>query len=171
MRQNVSRTGDYSLSFFFEIIKTISRIKKEPPKQPPTLIHEGVHLYAMQNGIKDTSNRGVYHNRTFKELAEQRGLLISRHEKYGWTVTSPSEKTIDFCIGYGLEDIEICRQSDFYIGISGGKSGNGNTGTPRTKKPSSTRKYICPCCGNSFRATKNIRVLCMDCNEQFIICS
>ena len=133
-----------------------------------TLIHEGVHLYAMQNGIKDTSNRGVYHNRTFKELAEQRGLLISRHEKYGWTITEPTEETIDFCISYGLEDIEICRQSDFYIGISGGKSGNGNTGTPSTRNPSSTRKYICPCCGNSFRATKDIRVLCMDCNEEFV---
>ena len=65
-----------------------------------TLIHEGVHLYAMQNGIKDTSNRGVYHNRTFKELAEQRGLLISRHEKYGWTITEPTEETIDFCISW-----------------------------------------------------------------------
>lgn len=31
------------------------------------------------------------------------------------------------------------------------------------------RKYICPCCRNSFRATKEINVMCMDCNEQFII--
>ena len=36
-------------------------------------------------------------------------------------------------------------------------------------KISSTRKYICPCCGNSFRATKNINVMCMDCNEQFVL--
>ncbi len=55
-----------------------------------TLIHEGCHLYAMQNGIQDTSNRGIYHNKQFKELAEARGLIISRHEKYGWTITEPS---------------------------------------------------------------------------------
>ena len=28
---------------------------------------------------------------------------------------------------------------------------------------------ICPCCGNSFRATKNLNVMCMDCNEQFVL--
>lgn len=44
-----------------------------------TLIHEGCHLYAMTNGIKDTSNRGIYHNRRFKELAEERGLKISKN--------------------------------------------------------------------------------------------
>ena len=32
-----------------------------------TLIHEGCHLFAMQNNIKDTSNRGVYHNKKLKQ--------------------------------------------------------------------------------------------------------
>ena len=50
-----------------------------------TLIHEACHLYAMQNNIKDTSNRGVYHNKRFKALAEERGLHIERHPRYGWT--------------------------------------------------------------------------------------
>ena len=69
------------------------------------------------------------------------------------------------------EDIQIGRTTGYaLIGVSGGKSGNGNgTAVPRTKKPSSTRKYICPCCGNSFRATKSINVLCMDCNEQYVV--
>ena len=31
-----------------------------------TLIHEGCHLYALQNNIKDTSNRGIYHNKRFR---------------------------------------------------------------------------------------------------------
>lgn len=133
-----------------------------------TLIHEGCHLYAMQRGIKDTSNNGIYHNKRFKTLAEERGLSISKHEKYGWTVTEPTEKTLDFCIVNSLEDIQIVRQSAFtFGGISGGKAPSGNkTITP--KKPTSTRKYICPCCGNSFRATKDINVLCMDCNVQFV---
>ncbi len=136
-----------------------------------TMIHEAVHLYCMQKGIKDTSNRGIYHNKRFKEVAEQKGhLIIDRHEIYGWTITSPSEDTIDFCIANGFEDIQIGRNTGYsLIGVSGGKSGNGGTVRPRIKKPSSTRKYICPCCGNSFLATKSIDVLCMNCNEQFVL--
>lgn len=135
-----------------------------------TLIHEACHLYAITNDIKDTSNNGVYHNKKFKQIAEDRGLEINRHEKYGWTITEPTEKTIDFCINNGFEDIQIVRQSMFSIGgFSGGKTGNGSVPIQKPKKPSSTRKYICPCCGNSFRATKKINVMCIDCNKQFII--
>ena len=138
-----------------------------------TLIHESVHLYCLQNGIKDTSNRGVYHNKRFKDIAENMGhLIIDKHETYGWTITSPSDDTIEFCLSYGFEDIKISRQTAFsFGGFTGGKAGNGNAPVPKTKKPSSTRKYQCPCCGNSFRATKVLRVLCMDCNEEFEVVS
>lgn len=134
-----------------------------------TLIHEACHLYAIANDIKDTSNNGVYHNKRFKSLAESKGLQISQHNKYGWTITEPTEETIDFCIKNSFDDIQIVRQSSFSInGLSGGKSGNGfPIVTP--KRPTSTRKYKCPCCNNSFRATKTLNVLCMDCNEQYII--
>ncbi len=33
------------------------------------------------------------------------------------------------------------------------------------RKPSSTRKYICPHCGMSVRATKEVRIMCVDCME------
>ena len=136
-----------------------------------TLIHEASHLYALQNGIKDTSNRGVYHNKNFKKIAEEMGhLQIEKHDKYGWTVTYPTEDTLDFIIGHGFEDIQLVRGSQINLaGIGGSKAGNGGMVPPKTRKPSSTRKYICPCCGNSFRATKELNVMCMDCNEQFIV--
>lgn len=133
-----------------------------------TMIHESVHLYCLMNDIKDTSNNGIYHNKKFKEIAENKGCLqIDRHERYGWTITAPTEETINFCIEYGFEDIKINRQGAYYmVGTA--------TPTPTTirpTKPSSTRKYMCPCCKNSFRATKTINVLCMDCNEQYIVVS
>lgn len=136
-----------------------------------TLIHEASHLYALQNGIKDTSNRGVYHNKNFKKIAEDMGhLQIDKHDKYGWTITSPTDDTIDFIIKNGFEDIQLVRGSQFsFAGIGGSKAGNGGMVPPKTRKPSSTRKYICPCCGNSFRATKELNVMCMDCNVQFIV--
>lgn len=134
-----------------------------------TMIHEACHLYAMMNDIKDTSNQGVYHNKRFKQIAEELGhLQIDRHDKYGWTITTPTEETLNFCIAYGFEDILINRESPFTLrGFGTPKAGNG--GLPvAPKKPSSTRKYICPCCGNSFRATKSINVMCMDCEVPFI---
>jgi hypothetical protein len=136
-----------------------------------TLIHEASHLYALQNGLRDTSMNGIYHNKTFKRIAEELGHLhIERHDRYGWTITEPTEDTINFIIKYGFEDIQLVRGSQYSLtGIGGSKAGNSGTIPPKTRKPSSTRKYICPCCGNSFRATKEINVMCMDCNEQFIV--
>ncbi len=132
-----------------------------------TMIHECTHLYCLMNNIKDTSNNGVYHNKRFKDIAENMGFLqIDRHEKYGWTITSPTEETLNFCIEYGFEDIKINRQGAYYMV---GTATPISTTTPKITKPSSTRKYICPCCGNSFRATKAINVMCMDCNEQFVV--
>lgn len=133
-----------------------------------TLIHEACHLYAMQKGIKDTSNHGIYHNKRFKALAEERGLIIARHPKYGWTITSPTEETINFCIKYQLEDIKIGRQSSYYLpGIPGNKAGAGGNVSPRTRKPSNSRKYVCPCCGTIIRATRDVNVICGVCNEPF----
>ena len=137
-----------------------------------TLIHEACHLYALQNDIKDTSNRGVYHNKKFKQIAEEIGHLhIEKHDKYGWTLTYPTEDTLNFIIEYGFEDIQLVRGSQIsFTGIGGAKAGNGGVALPpKTRKPSSTRKYICPCCGNSFRATKELRVKCMDCDVQFVL--
>ena len=135
-----------------------------------TMLHEMVHYYCYVKGIKDTSRGGQYHNsKGFKAEAEKRALHLEYDNRIGWSITSPTEELIDFILANQLEDIRIGRNEgqSFYIGI-GGKAGNGTT-TPPTKKPTNTRKYICPCCSNSFRATKNINVLCMDCNEQYII--
>jgi len=134
-----------------------------------TMIHESVHLYCMQAGIKDTSNNGVYHNKRFKAIAESKSLIISRHEKYGWTITEPSEATLEFCIKYGLEDIELVRQSSFSFG---GVTGTGNRGTTTPiqppKKKGNSRKWVCPKCGCIIRSTRTVNVICGDCNETFI---
>lgn len=134
-----------------------------------TLIHEGVHLYALQNGIKDTSNRGIYHNRKFKELAEERGLAISKHDRYGWTITEPTEETIQFCIDNDLQEIMINRNTGYsFVGVGTGKAGSGNGSTPTTRKKGSYIKWVCPCCGAIVRSTKVLNIICGDCNEKFI---
>ena len=56
-----------------------------------TLIHECSHIYNMENGIKDTSNGFIYHNKRFKKTAEEMGKIKNdRHEKNGWTISTPT---------------------------------------------------------------------------------
>ena len=142
-----------------------------------TLQHEMVHYYCEVNEINDTCQYGRYHNGNFKREAEARGLIITRANGIGWSVTTPSESFIEVLREHGIEKpIDINRDGLFLDLLGklgkGGVDGIGVAGTP-TIKPKypkqSTRKYICPCCGNSFRATKTINVMCMDCDEQFIV--
>lgn len=140
-----------------------------------TLLHECCHLYAMENNIKDTSNNYRYHNKRFKEIAEKRDLKISYHESTGWSVTEPTEKLIETIKKYNLDSqIDYVRKGAFeWTGgdaESDGDNGNGLTGTKgkKPKKKSSTRKYICPKCGNSVRATKDVNIACLDCMVQMV---
>lgn len=131
-----------------------------------TMLHEMVHIYCMDNDIKDTSRGGSYHNKKFKEQAEKRDLQISHSDKIGWSVTAPTDGLIQFCIDNDLDEIKVYRIGfPFFLAPPTG------TGLPtppkpieKTKRPSSTRKYICPDCGISCRATKDIRIACVDCD-------
>lgn len=135
-----------------------------------TMLHEMVHIYNMEHGVKDCSRGGAYHNKKFKEEAERRGLVIEYDAKIGWSVTSPSDRLLEYILEQGWTEIQMGRNPLFgLIGTAGGKDKDGGTdaGTEKPRK-SSTRKYQCPCCGNSVRATKEIRILCMDCEEQML---
>ena len=133
-----------------------------------TLLHEMVHYHNYINGIQDCSRGGTYHNRKFRDSAEAHGLLVDHHDKYGWTITSPNDSLLQFCLDNDLSDILINRNEHGGYKVTG-------TGThapappPATTRTSSTRKYICPCCGNSVRATKMVNVGCLDCAEQMVL--
>ena len=89
--------------------------------------------------------------------------------KYGWTITRPSDDLLDFILETGLTDILITRND--YYGISVPGTGTHNSGgmAPVPPKPSNSRKYICPCCGNSVRATKVVNIACVDCREVMVL--
>lgn len=127
-----------------------------------TLQHELCHLYAMQNGIADTSKNGSYHNKKFKEIAENRGLIIEYVQYIGYSKTTPSDEFISVLFDNGLLDFDM--KTARTGGVTGGDD---NTTTPppspTAKKKTSTRKYICPSCGISVRATKDVNIGCLDC--------
>jgi len=128
-----------------------------------TLLHEMVHFYCYENGIKDTSRGYTYYNKRFKAVAESHGLIVEHHDKYGWSITHPSDKLLDFVLETGLTDILIFRNEYSGISISGTGSHSPNKDGSIAPKKSSSRKYICPCCKNSVRATKTVNIACLDC--------
>lgn len=133
-----------------------------------TLLHEMVHYFNYENGIQDCSRGNTYHNKKFKVAAEAHGLNVEHSDKYGWSHTAPGDALLDFILENGLTDILINRNEygDFQITGTGRHSGKRTTPPP---SPSSTRKYICHCCGNSVRATKTVNIACLDCNVQMVV--
>ena len=134
-----------------------------------TLLHEMVHYWNYIHGIQDCSRGNTYHNRKFKAAAEAHGLIVDHHEKYGWTITKPSDELLEVILKYDLTDILLNRNefSGFQITGTGTHSG-ADVGTMVPRK-SSTRKYVCPCCGMIVRATRNVNVACLDCDEQLLL--
>lgn len=130
-----------------------------------TLLHEMIHEYCFIHQIKDTSRGGSYHNKRFKAEAEQRGLQIDYDSRIGWSITSPTEDLLNFCIENGLTDILIARNDliGFNPAIIRGK------GTASTTRRSSYRKHICPKCLSTARTTKDMKLICGECNEVMIM--
>lgn len=131
------------------------------------LAHEMTHYYCHIHEIKDVSRGTMYHNRRFKEAAEAHGLIAERHPKYGWTITSPSQELIDFAEEHDLQKISITRNEFQWLRIPG-LTGNGDKAIVKDSSKSNSRKYICPCCGNSVRATKVVHIACVDCREVMV---
>ncbi len=68
-----------------------------------TVMHEMVHLYNLQHGIQDCSRGGTYHNKRFRDAAEQRDLHISYDSRIGWSITEPTDALIEYILRQGVE--------------------------------------------------------------------
>jgi rubrerythrin len=116
------------------------------------------HLHNLIHGIADVSNNGYYHNLKFKETAEAHGLHIEKHDKYGWTVTTLTEKTAAWLAAtLGGDEFNVSRQPE----------GGGNGKTAGRKSKNRSIKYVCPECGTIIRATREVSVICGDCGVEF----
>lgn len=119
-----------------------------------TLLHEMVHLHNLVNGIKDTSRGNTYHNMKFKNTAEAHGLLVEHADKIGWSVSKLQGITMDLIDSYNFDE------AVFSLGRR-----DLNEGEEPKKKKTSSRKYYCPECGTSIRASKDVNILCGDCTN------
>lgn len=115
-----------------------------------TMLHEMCHHYAKINNLQDCSRGGTYHNKLFKDIAEKHGLTVENVAKIGWSKTSLTEETEKLLANFlALNPATVIYRLPVLKG--------------QRVKTSSTRKYICPCCGNSVRATKSVNIACIDC--------
>jgi hypothetical protein len=138
-------------SEFYEITMTAEHLTRSNADIVTTLLHEMAHLHNLQFGIKDTSRSGTYHNERFKKVAEAHGLIIEYMEKHGWTLSSLNPDAQEY-----LAEIKVNRQA-FKVARQAAVV------REKGKTKSSTRKYECPMCGMSVRATKAVKIICAEC--------
>jgi ribosomal protein S27AE len=138
-----------------------------------TLMHECVHLYHVQNNIKDTSRGYTYHNKTFKSEAERIGLTVTHSERYGWAITAAKPEAITMLESLDIDKsvFKLTRGSklDIDAGKNGGDSADGGGGSDESKKKQSYRKYVCPECGLIARTTKDATLICGECDMNMFL--
>jgi rubrerythrin len=139
---------------YYEINISAEYLTRSDAEIVTTLLHEMVHLYCSVNGIKDTSRSGTYHNERYKAVAEAHGLIITKNDKYGWHDSTLQESSVLDILKVNSQVFKVARQA---------------AQTKTGGKKSSSRKYICPECGMTVRATKEVNIVCGDCQEPMTI--
>lgn len=142
---------------YYEINITSDYLDRTPVEIASTLLHEMVHLHCAMKGIKDTSRGGNYHNKEFKKAAEAHGLEVEKTRKSGFGSTTPTPETAEYLKSLNLK-FDLYRPTP-------------EKGKKVVKRKSSTRKYVCPVCGAIIRATKELNVICGDCEVPFELVS
>ena len=155
-----ARTDDKSASEqYYEINICPEYLNRPVEGICETLLHEMVHLFNIMEGTQDCGSNGQYHNKHFKTSAEAHGLNVEKTQRYGYAKTSLKPETAEFVRSLDLTAFDLYRESE--------QKAAEESKSPQ-QKPSSTRKYICPKCRISIRATKEVRVRCDTCNELFV---
>ena len=90
-------------------------------------------------------------------------MKISYDPRVGWSIPEPTDALCEFILEQDWQDISMNRIEDFYA--PRGKGAGDATGKPTGSNPNShSIKYVCPCCHNSVRGTKVVRIKCADCD-------
>ena len=140
-------------SGYYEINLCAEHIARSYIEVAETLLHEMVHLYNLQEQVQDTSRGGFYHNKHFKAAAEDHGLVCEKTPKYGFSKTVFTDEAREFVESLGETQFSLYR--------------HGEPKAISSSKKSSSRKYVCPCCRAIIRATKEVRVICAECDVEF----
>lgn len=117
-----------------------------------TIMHEMVHLYNLQNGVKDCSNN--VHNKKFKAEAERRHLKVEKMGRYGWAHTSLTDVSKEIIGSFDRDESVF------------------NLFRLTPEKPQKEKQkpfhYFCPKCGAKVTSKEEIQATCKKCAVDFI---
>ena len=125
-----------------------------------TLLHEAAHALAHARGIKDTSRQGRYHNKHFKNCAEELGLTVEHDDRNGWSAATITPAT----------ELAYARQlRDLAQAMTMWRHGETTTG-PAARRNTNLIAAICPC-GRSIRVAASTLaeapITCQACDQDF----
>ena len=125
-----------------------------------TLLHEAAHALAHARGIKDTSRQGRYHNKHFKTLAEELGLITGHDPRIGWSASTITDVTR---IAYARQLADLTQAMTLW------RHSETATG-PTARRSSNFIAAICPC-GRSIRVAASTLaeapITCQACGGDF----
>lgn len=100
-------------------------------KTVQTMLHEASHAVAAARGVKDTSRQNRYHNRRFREIAEELGLAYEYerpHDVLGFsqvTITEVTRQKYAAVIAQLDEAIALSMELPAWLKLTGGQGGTG----------------------------------------------
>jgi len=114
-----------------------------------------VHLENMRNGVQDVARGGTRHNKKFVTCAEAHGMAGYKGDDFARVgfrakLTDATASELLPVLNFLKDAVTLARDI--------------NPEKIKAKK-SNVIKYTCPICGASVRATKEIALLCIDCDE------
>lgn len=118
------------------------------------MLAELVHLYCVMHGIKDSTRKGTYRTRKYKEVAETHGLIALQTPKNGFFETQLTTDAKDFISGLIMIQLELSYEEPA-------------TTVSAKKKTDKKLRYICPSCSTVILAFEPISVNCNRCHKAF----
>jgi hypothetical protein len=145
---------------YAEVMISGEGLRRTPDEVLGTLLHEAAHALAHSRGIKDTSRQGRYHNKHFKTLAEQLGLITGHDPCIGWSASTITDVTR---IAYARQLHDLTQAMTLW------RHSETTTG-PTARRNSNFIAAICPC-GRSIRVAASTLaeapITCAACGQDF----
>jgi len=158
--------NDASASGFPEINMCAQYLDRDFTAVAATMLHEMCHLYAFLHEIADTSANGRYHNRSYKKVAEDHGLIAEKSKTRGYNVTKLNETSLAMLAEYEgskkyLFDTRPRASAEDFVGSAEKEA--------RTKRaPSARITFVCPKCGQRIKGySATQRLQCATCGVPF----
>ena len=125
-----------------------------------TIRHELLHAKNHEDGVKDTSNGGTYHNKNFLECATRYGIdCEEQNKKNGHGITK------GFAAWFkAIFEQEFLPNDDAFTLVREKLAAK-----PKKKSKVKLHKFVCECQGNAGRFPKvETNATCDDCEEKFV---